>query len=282
MTFPVRYGWLPKGVSRLVGTGGFVATTEAADELGLGSKMVESLAFWLRATGLSVEPDEGKRRGPSPMAELIARRDRFFELPGTWWFLHLQLARSPGTVWSWFFNHYPDRIFDRNACTDAFLEHTRSRAARPATPAVAQKDVACLLSTYAARPGVDYVDPDDMGACPLRELGLVMRQEHVNRFERTRTPSGVPAEALLACTSALVEETGRDAFSMRELATTTNGPGRVFCAGTDALDTLVASANAASPHARLDTLAGERVLVVEPRSIEKWLQDLYDRIGTST
>ncbi|WP_296614621.1 DUF4007 family protein [Sphingomonas sp.] len=277
-TFPVRYGWLPKGIDRLVSSGSFSASTEMADALGLGSKMVESLSFWLRAMGLTAEEGDTKARGASEMARLIAQRDAFCELPGTWWFLHLSLVCAPGTVWSWFFNHYSERIFDRNGCIDAFLEHTRSRAIRPATPQVAQKDVACLLAAYTSRPGVDYVDPDDLGACPLRELGLIFRHAHVQRFERTRAPAGVPHEALLACVSSLVEDSGRGAFSLRELATMKDGPGRIFCAGLDALETMVANAVAVSPHAHLDSLAGERMLVVAPRLMTDWLTDLYDRI----
>lgn len=282
LTFPVRYGWLPKGIDRLVRTGSFSASTDVADALGLGSKMVESLGFWLRAMGLSADGEETKSRIASAIARRIAERDRFCELPGTWWFLHLVLARTPGTVWSWFFNHYAERIFDRNACVDAFLEHTRARAIRPATDQVAQKDVGCLLSAYASRPGVDVVDPDDLGACPLRELGLVFRHDHVHRFERTRAPAGVAHEALLACVSMLVEDTGRGAFSLRELAAMSEGPGRIFCAGLDALEAMIARAAADSPHARLDSLAGERVLIVEPRPVAAWMTDLYDRIEAAS
>lgn len=277
-TFPVRYGWLPKGINRLVETGGFSASTDVADALGLGSKMVDSLGFWLRAMGLSAEDADTKTRGASEIAQLIAERDRFCELPGTWWFLHLALARTPGTVWSWFFNVYADRFFDRNGCIDAFIEHTRARAIRAASPQMAQKDVACLLAAYGSRPGVDYVDPDDLGACPLRELGLVYRHANVQRFERTRVPAGVPAEALLACVSALVEDSGRSAFSLRELAMIAYGPGRIFCAGLDALETMVANAAAASPHAQLDSLVGERMLIVELRPMSAWMSDLYERL----
>lgn len=282
MTFPVRYGWLPKGVGQLIETGTFTANTQVADALGLGSKMAESLSFWLRATGLSVEPEDSKSRIPSRLSELVFARDRFCELPGTWWFLHLMLATSGGTVWSWFFNHYAERLFDRNSCSDAYLQHTRARAQRPATPAVAQKDVACLLAAYAARPGVDFVDPDDLGACPFRELGLVWRHEHIHRFERTRAPSGVPAEAFLACVAQLAIESGSNSFSLRELANVPKGPGRVFCAGLDALESMAAAAVAHSARARIETLAGERILIVEPCTPDIWMGDLFDRLGTTT
>ena len=281
VTFPVRYGWLPKGLEQLHTRGVFAPNIETADELGLGSKMVESLSFWLKATGLANDAQSG--RVPSEISDLVIAHDPYCELPGTWWFLHLALATREGTVWSWFFNDHTDLIFDRATCAEAFLQFTRAKALRPASEAMALKDVSCLLSAYAARPGVDVVDPDDVGACPFRELGLIVRHDLVRRFERTRSPVGVPAEAFLACSSMLARDTGRDALSLRELATLRFGPGRIFCAGLDAIDAMVAKASAAmwTSGVNVETLAGERYLRTANKPVEKWLRDYYDRIGAA-
>lgn len=284
-TFPVRYGWLPKGLARMRQDGAFHSNTEVGDDLGLGSKMVESLAFWLKATGLARDGDGlPSGRVASELADLVATHDPYCELPGTWWFFHLVLATREGTVWSWFFNDYSDRIFDRASCADAFLQFTRAKALRPASDAMALKDVSCLLSAYAARPGVDVVDPDDVGACPFRELGLIVRHDLVRRFERTRVPVGLPVEAFLACSSLLAEETGRDALSLRELATLRFGPGRVFCAGLDSVDEMVGKASTAVSMngANVETLAGERYLRTTAKPIEHWLRDYYARIGDAS
>jgi len=281
VTFPVRYGWLPKGLARMRQDGAFHPSTEVADDLGLGSKMVESLGFWLKATGLARDSDDSRSgRVASEIAELVAMHDPYCERPGTWWFLHLVLATRDGTVWSWFFNDYSDRIFDRAACAEAFLQFTRAKALRPASDAMSLKDVSCLLSAYAARPGVDVVDPDDVGACPFRELGLIVRHDMVRRFERTRGPIGLPVEAFLACSSLLAEVTGRDALSLRELATLRFGPGRVFCAGLDAVDELVGKASTGNwtKGVSVETLAGERYLRALVKPIEFWLRDYYARI----
>ncbi len=280
-TFPVRYGWLPKGLSRMRRDGAFHPNTEAGDDLGLGSKMVESLGFWLKATGLARDSGDARSgRVPSEIADLVATHDPYCELPGTWWFLHLMLATREGTVWSWFFNDLSDRIFDRASCAEAYLQFTRAKALRPASDAMALKDVSCLLSAYAARPGVDVVDPDDVGACPFRELGLIVRHDIVKRFERTRTPVGLPVEAFLACSSLLAKDTGRDALSLRELATLRFSPGRVFCAGLDAVDDLVGAASSTlwMKGVSVETLAGERYLRATVRPVEHWLRVYYARI----
>lgn len=278
-TFPVRYGWLPKGLQQLLSTGAFTANTETADDLGLGSKMVESLAYWLNVTGLAAPGQHGLEA--SPLGDLIYKHDPFFERPGTWWFLHLMLARRDGTVWGWFFNDYGDRIFDRLTCADAFLQYGRSKAIRAPSPAMVQRDIACLLSAYAARPGVDLVDPDDIGACPLRELGLLVRHDAVNRYERARRPSGVPPEVFLAATALLSKETGIASLSLRELATLRGGPGRLLCMGLDAIDTQVGKIGSKRylEAIRTETVAGERRLMVPHFEPEHWLKQLYERVG---
>ena len=278
-TFPVRYGWLPKGVERLVKDGGFVANLETADDLGIGSKMAESLAFWLTAAGLASSDRAGLT--PSPLAALIHKRDPYFERPGTWWFIHLLLTRRENTVWGWFFNDYSDRIFDRLGCADAFLQHALRHAVRGPTAATAGRDVACLLSAYAARPGVDVVDPDDIGACPLRELGLVIRHDAVHRFEKARRPSGVPLEVFLAAASHLAELTGETALSARQLATLRHGPGRALCLNLESIETLMPKAASRywEQAVQTEVLNGERRLLVPSCSPKDWLELLYDRVG---
>lgn len=284
-TFPVRYGWLPKGAARLRDEGGFVANAATADELGLGSKMADSLAYWLDMTGIGGSREAGRSAiGSSPLNDLILEHDPHFELPGTWWFLHLALARREGTVWSWFFNDHADRLFDRIACTDAFLQFTRSHAVRPATPGAAQREIACLLGSYAARPGVDLVDPADVGACPLRELGLIIRHDAVGRFERTRNPNAVPVEAFLASASNLAGDLDKSALSLRELASVRGGPGRTLCMGFEAVEDMVARIGGTrwSDGIGVETSAGERHLVVSQRDHVSWLAELYARVTSRT
>lgn len=282
-TFPVRYGWLPKGAARLRDAGGFVANAATADDLGLGSKMVDSLSYWLTMTGIGAPRDGGRTGiGSTLLNELILQHDPHFELPGTWWFLHLALARREGTVWSWFFNDHTDRIFDRITCTDSFLQFTRSHAVRSATPGAAQREIACLISSYAARAGVDVVDPNDVGACPLRELGLIIRHDAVNRFERTRNPHALPVEAFLASASALAADLDKSALSLRELASSRGGPGRILCMGFDAIEEMVGKIGEGRWYEGIgvETSAGERHLVVSSRDHVSWLAELYARVAS--
>lgn len=103
-TFAVRHGWLGKGLDRMSRSpGGFQADAAAVVELGLGTRMVASLRYWLEAGGLAEEraaPEGGKSRHlhASRLGEVVRRRDPWLEYPATWWFVHLGLARRTGSV----------------------------------------------------------------------------------------------------------------------------------------------------------------------------------------
>ena len=284
-TFAVRYGWLTKAAGRVAERGAFTPSLSTADDLGLGSKMVQSLQFWAEATGL-VEPVDGSGAGPekhrlTKLGGRVWADDRYMEYPATWWFMHMALCSKPGTVWSWFFNDFGDRLFDRNACVDAFLRHTREKAQNAATPAVAQKDVACLLAAYATAGPAEAVDPEDGVASPLRELGLVVRHDRVNRFERVRAPYRLPPEVFLACAGRLASQLGRSSVSLDDLARRPNGPGRLLCLGFDGLQAAVEAAGEAfgSVGVRTELLGAERHLVVPAWKPSTWLKVHYRRLG---
>ena len=274
-TFPVRYGWLPKGLRILTERERFTANLDVADELGLGSKMVESLGFWLQEMGLTDD------RSASGKARIIAENDPYFELPGTWWFLQIALVRNEETVWSWFFNDFNDRTFDRTGCIEAYVGYAKSNALRPPSLAAAQKDIGCLLSAYGARPGVDLVDPDDVGACPLRELALVVRDPTMDRFEKNRSAAPVPMEAFLASAALSSEDLDKESLSLRELTNARRGPGRTFGCNAERIDGML-SAIAATKSLRgahVETLLGERHLRVVENDVNRWMTKMYARVG---
>jgi hypothetical protein len=279
-TFALREGWLSKGLRRLASEGGFQADLETADALGLGSRMVKSLAYWLTASGLSSQQDgRGRPAIPSPLGEAVLGRDPWTEFSMTWWLVHLNLVSRKGSVWSWFFNDFSERTFDRTTCIDAFVRTIKEKATNPATMPVAQRDVACLLHTYATASGDDRADPEDATLSPLRSLGLVIKHAGTGRFEKLRPLDPPPIEAFLACASTCAEGAGNVAFT--DLIRLRNSPGRVFGLDGDAIDQL-ASASVevyGKKGVSISTLGVNRTLFVPNRSPEQWLHAHFERAG---
>lgn len=288
-TFAVRHGWLGKGLERMgESTDGFQADEDAVVALGLGSRMVVSLRYWLEAGGLAEERAEGgagrkvRQLHASRLGDVVRERDPYLEYPATWWFVHLALARRTGSVWGWFFNDFRDRSFDRPTCVDAYLRHLRLHASREPSLSVAQRDVACLLLAYGTSSASEPQDPEDGTASPLRDLGLVARHDEIGRFERTRPLDVVPLEAFLACAAAQAEDIGQESLSVGELLGRRGGPGTVFGLTGDTVEELATRGvrDYAKVGVTLDLLGAERRLRVPAMGGPHfWLERHFLRVG---
>jgi hypothetical protein len=288
-TFAVRHGWLGKGLSRMdASPAGFNADEAAVVDLGLGSRMVKSLRYWLEASGVgelrSVEVDGRKVRElhTSALGRVVQVRDPFMEYPATWWFVHLNLARRSGSVWSWFFNDFRERLFERPTCVEAYLRHLRINAANEPTLSVAQRDIACLLAAYGTASANEPRDPEDGTASPLRDLGLVLRHEEAGRFEKTRPLDEVPIEVFLACAAAQSEVLRLESLSMGELIGRRGGPGLLLGMSSEAIEDLSArgARDCGKLGVTLDLLGAERRLRVPMMGgTQFWLDRHFQRVG---
>ncbi|CCG08727.1 DUF4007 family protein [Pararhodospirillum photometricum] len=286
-TFAVRHGWLGKGMARIESSEGFKADLATADALGIGSRMVKSLQFWLDASGLA-QFERDLENGPrsrrlvlSPLGWTVMKRDPYLEFPATWWFIHLSLASREGSVWSWFFNDFRERTFERSACVEAFIRHLKEHSSNQTTPDVAKRDVSCLLLAYAAASANDRMDPEDATICPLRDLAMVLRHSDTGRYEKTRPLDQVPLEAVLACVSSLAMEVSTDSVPLGEVVRRRRGPARVFGLGSDMIDDIAATAEQVYGHigVKVTLLGAERHLSVPALRPDEWLERHFQRIG---
>jgi Protein of unknown function (DUF4007) len=283
-TFTIRHGWLSKGLAQIQDGGGFQVNLETADSLGLGSKMVKSLSYWLEASGLASAALHGRSRqlAISPIGLLIAQRDPYFEFPTSWWFVHISLAIRDASVFAWFFNDFPERSFDRSGCLDAFQRYLRDRATKSPSIEIAQRDVSCVLASYADEFG-KLQDPEDGIVCPLTDLGLLRHHRDTRRFEKVSRAEKIPVEVFLGCVSKLGHDSGLEALSVVEMATKRHGPGRILNMQPDAID--AAAVEAAGIYGRsgvtFELLGAERRLRAAHKHPEYWLERHYDRIGAA-
>jgi hypothetical protein len=281
-TFTIRHGWLGKGLARMrEDRDGFVPDVATADALGLGSRMVKSLAYWLEATRLATVEMEGrsKKLTTSDVGSLIEKKDAYFEYPATWWFVHMALAGRNGTVFSWFFNDYAERSFDRTACVDAFLRHLKLHATKAATLQTAQRDVACLLASYSSDPS-EPDDPEDGAVCPLNELRLVVHHRDTRRFEKIRPLDQIPLEVFIAAAAQAGLQTHDETLSVNELLSRRHGPGRMLGMTGEMID--AAASDAARIYAKegvtYTLLGAERRLRVPEQPGDYWLSRHFSRI----
>jgi hypothetical protein len=278
-TFTIRHGWLGKGLERLGSDSGFNTETTVADRLGLGARMVRSLAYWLEASCLAEADREGRSRRLqiSDVGRAVEASDAYFEHAGTWAFMHLAIASREGSATAWFFNDFLDRSFERAACVEALLRYAKQHASKMPTLNTAQRDIANVLASYVYDP-TEPIDPEDAAVCPLTELRLVTYHRDTRKFEKVRPSDPVPIEAVLAAASLCGK--GEETISVAELASRRNGPGRLFNLGPEAID------RAAQEGARTyrkdgisyDLFGTERRLRAPDKPAAWWLKRLYARL----
>lgn len=283
-TFVLREGWLHKGLKLLVEDPNELASDEAADALGVGQNMAKSIRYWLAATGLAERL--GGKRGPLQLTELggaVWQRDPYQLAPGTWWALHIQLAAAgKAGAWYWFFNHYGSPRFERAACLQSLTQYLQHRRKRVPTRSTLERDISCLLRSYAQALPPEPVDPEDGTECGFMELGLVQHFTNTGTYQRINSSKSVPPE-LIAYNIAIAwpEVTngrGTVGIKIEELGRKEGGPGRILQLSAESLFEELQNAERCCNELVISGLGAERVFRLPQRSSLEWLTAYYDRI----
>lgn len=179
-TFFIRKGWLSKGMKHIEAKPDVFISKEnnPMDILGIGSNMVKALRYWLQATGISEEPNSGRRiQNFTKLGEKIFENDRYVEELGTLILLHYKLVsnKDEATAWYYFFNIFNQVEFNR----DEFVEELNKYIAMDSDSPVALRslndDFSCIINTYVSRLKSNplKITAENNIDCPFGELGLI-------------------------------------------------------------------------------------------------------------
>lgn len=289
-TFAIRDGWLYKGLRLIVEDPGRLAGPDLADWLGVGRNMAKSIYHWLLATDLAEKDPAGGPRTRllrlTDFGKLVWKMDRYLLLPGTWWAIHLQLVNRPKHAysWNWFFNFFGAARFERPVCVEGLRRHLASMGGRVPVVRTLERDVSCLLRSYAVSVPRRIGDPEDMIDCPLTELGLLTHSRQTGFYHLNQGLKPIPFQ-LFGYALAVGRETllGKGIRvtgdfldrSLTELAHGRGAPGRVFALTSESLYELAARYEAHGL-VQVDSLAGERIVRVPPRPADEWLELYYE------
>ena len=152
-TFAIREGWLHKGLKLLVEEPGKLRATDVADWLGVGRNMGKSIKHWLLATGLA---RSGGREGRDISRSYASRQARARERPifSALWDLvgaacGARQLQDHAVTWCWFFNQFSLTRFDRTVCLAGLRAHLEFTTQRVPAQKTLQRDMACLIASYA-------------------------------------------------------------------------------------------------------------------------------------
>ena len=241
-TFAIRKGWLHKGLRNVEQTPDVFVSKEnnPMDILGIGANMVKSMRYWLQATGLTEEPNFGKRvQTFTPIGEIIYKNDPYFEETGSLWLVHYGLATNinDATAWYLFFNEFQMQEFSEDDYYKFLRKYITMQEDEPMPSARAvSEDFKCIINTYCDNKQYKKteVDPENNMECPLTELGLIsyVTTTQGGRIFRKSAPKIDNLPELIVM-YAILKQVGIDKeVKISQLQNSTYSVGKVFLLDT--------------------------------------------------
>jgi hypothetical protein len=282
-TFHIREGWLHKGLKLLRDEPVKFYDPFMHDWLGVGSNMGKSIQHWLVATGL-VERSTGIKNGlaPSDLGSIIFEEDPFFLSAFTWWVLHINLvnAKDKSTSWHWFFNYFSQAQFKKEHCVQQLVRYLSAHGTWLNRLNTLERDVACLLSSYARTIPEENKDPEEGYHCPFRELGMLVHFKDTNTYHLNKNKKKIPGSALGYCLSlsAGVSDADVNEILISDAATELNGIGKGFGLGPNEIFDLVETVVQSEPECGLKivVLAGKRMIQFPNLKPNEWVRKYFN------
>ncbi len=287
-TFPIREGWLHKGLRILNEDPELLSADDLADHLGVGRNMGKSIRHWLQATQLAEknpEAESGKRAvlQLTDLGQLIWNRDPYFLSEGTWWILHVNLVNNPtfAASWAWFFNSFSHDRFGRDVCVESLTRHIEMTQKRPPSPATLGRDLGCLLSSYARTIPGNLDDPEDGSDCPLRDLGLLSFFKTSGYYQLHHEVKAIPPEVLGYSLAVAFDDAATGArstdISITDASRKAGGPGRSLALTAESLFEVASRAESLCEEneIQISGLAGDRVIRVKQQTPLEWVEAHY-------
>jgi len=181
-TFHLRLNWLRKGINMIQLKPRFFFEKDSAETIGLGKNMVQSLRFWITATGIATElkgEDNKSIHQLTELGEIINRYDPYLDFSDSLSLLHFSLIDKVNInerlfVWYGFFN-----MFSRASFTKEEVVHElgiwAAREGEETSEKSLKRDLDCMLRLYVRDERVK--DPEDVTQSPLGKLRLLSISE---------------------------------------------------------------------------------------------------------
>ena len=246
-SFSIREGWLAKGLFALDNNKYVFSEETAMDNLGVGSKMVKSIKYWLLASHLVEEKREKNAKHslvPTQyFGEVVKKHDPYFEDIFTLWIIHYYITTdiSFNTVWNLFFNRFNVADFTKNAMVDKLVDECNKIYDKGNSLYNSiDSDCGVLLKMYTSSEET-VIDPEENLTSPFSELGLIARGSERSSYMKVR-PLYSKLDRL-AVLYVMTTNLPKDKISVDidTLLTQDNNVGKIFNLSHDEIDSVLNS-----------------------------------------
>ena len=264
-SFPLRFGWITKGLGALADDAHAFAAEDATVTLGVGKNMVAAMRYWLLATRMA-KRTTGGGLARSAIGEILfpdgEGGDRYLEDDGTIWLLHWLLATNPAqaTAIYWFYNYFHKPEFASEEVFAGLREFVRQHVSAKTASATLKRDASLMLRMYAQSGGGTRLLPEDALDSPLAALLLLERLDRQTWQAMPRDREEIPLTAFAYAVAEVFAHVGVEQLAVERLMYSDQrqcAPGAVFRMTEDGLTDKLDALCAAYPASlRLDRTAG--------------------------
>lgn len=220
--FALREGWVNKALMLLPDNSDAFIRKDATDLFGIGSNMVKSLRYWMKAFGLTnVQGTE-----LSDVGKLIAKFDPYLENMFSLWVMHSHIAKNKedATTWFMFFNRCDVNDMDKNEIESILLREIRKYAAGVSfSEKSLSNDIDVLLNMYSK--SKDKADPEDKSVSPFTQLELLKKIDG-KYMKKHPSKALFPEEVVLY--ELAEKKMGSEGISIEEVVFGEGGLNKVF------------------------------------------------------
>ncbi|WP_374148829.1 DUF4007 family protein [Priestia megaterium] len=229
-SFYLRDRWLNKAIRHLRNDNRFLYDKEAFEKIGLGKNMVQSLKYWVVATGVVEEVYNEKRNKIhliTKLGEILYRYDKFIKFQDSASILHYHMCKQkePSTAWYWFFNELKETMTTKESLTQELINWVKENENKPFSNNSLKKDIDCLIKLYTA--GQSNMDPEEVIQSPLSKLSILEEKKGII-YKRNLSISKVGLTALMYVLLDYRAKENIDTVSVDELVNQPSLWGKVF------------------------------------------------------
>lgn len=234
-SFNFREGWLRKGMRCIQEYSDLFFRKDVMEQLGVGSKMVKSIRFWLQASGLCEERyvNGGRSREmffTEDFGRVVEQYDRYFDDIFTLFMIHYHIVSNKTLciVWNIFFNYFSGEDFTKENMIEMCSVELKKQIAEGVSysESLFEDDCASILRMYLNETGLE--EPEESLSCPLAELGLLQR--NLNKKSYIKTAPSREMLDKMAVFYVIVKNLAmnKNSVSIDELLYGANNIGKVF------------------------------------------------------
>lgn len=263
-SFPLRFGWITKGLQALADDPQIFTRDDATVVLGVGKNMVASIRYWLQATRIAHRDPKTNTLKPTPIAEIVFGDggDPYLEDEGTIWLLHWLLASNPkgATAIYWFFNHFHKPAFTGAEVATALTDFAKRELSSRTAATTLKGDAQLVLRMYSRTTANTRITLEDALDSPLAMLDLQERIDTRNWRAVPMDRADLPLNVFAFAIAEMFEDDKISQLAIADLMYSDAehcAPGAVFRMTEDGLVEKLEALCEAYPQAfRLDRTAG--------------------------